>query len=90
MLEGVLTVEVTFWVAVGAVALWYFVIASPVVVEELLEWKERGTIAKSPVWRLLVGLLSQQLYLTICLRLLGGKIRPQTPLPMGSSQRDGS
>lgn len=43
-IDSVLDQTVLFWGSVGLVVAWYFIISAPVVVEDLLEWSQKGSI----------------------------------------------
>jgi hypothetical protein len=43
-IDSVLDQTVLFWGSVGCVVAWYFIISAPVVVEDLLEWSQKGSI----------------------------------------------
>jgi len=64
------TYMITVVTAIVLVSIWYFVISLPTVVEDLLSWKEKGTIASTPFWRFLTYVLSGNLYLTIIYNLV--------------------
>ena len=51
-----------FFVSVGFVVAWYITISMPVVVEELMQWKPRDTIAAYSWWPACAGLFGSTLY----------------------------
>eukprot|EP00742_Colponemidia_sp_Colp-10_P009756 GILJ01010670.1.p1 GENE.GILJ01010670.1~~GILJ01010670.1.p1 ORF type:complete len:1834 (-),score=218.05 GILJ01010670.1:170-5242(-) len=62
--------ELMFWITVAAVGVWYLVIASPIVLEYLLEWVPVGSISKSSGWKSVVGLLGTTFHIPIIINLL--------------------
>eukprot|EP00803_Ostreobium_quekettii_P006216 evm.model.scf_208.5 EVM.evm.TU.scf_208.5 scf_208:96727-99087(-) len=62
--------EVFFWLAVGAVGIWFVVAALPVVVESIFEICPPSTIESRPLWRMLETAMSTTFSLTIFSNLL--------------------
>eukprot|EP00002_Diphylleia_rotans_P005952 TRINITY_DN1519_c0_g2_i9.p1 TRINITY_DN1519_c0_g2~~TRINITY_DN1519_c0_g2_i9.p1 ORF type:complete len:1541 (+),score=331.67 TRINITY_DN1519_c0_g2_i9:64-4686(+) len=42
--------EISFWIAMGIVGMWFFFSSAPTVVEEMLGWKSQGYFAQNPLW----------------------------------------
>ena len=60
-----------FFVAVGAVGLFYLVVAAPFVTQDLVKWrKQSDRLQNDALWRATVTFLAQECYVVICLKLM--------------------
>eukprot|EP00002_Diphylleia_rotans_P030869 TRINITY_DN638_c0_g2_i1.p1 TRINITY_DN638_c0_g2~~TRINITY_DN638_c0_g2_i1.p1 ORF type:complete len:1561 (+),score=284.72 TRINITY_DN638_c0_g2_i1:71-4753(+) len=62
--------QIPFWIVFFLCLVWFFLSSAPLVVEELLSWRDTGYFSGNPLWNMLMYNLSTTFMLTIIVNLM--------------------